>query len=75
MKLLANENVPRLVVETLGVAGEDVVWIRTESPGITDQQVLVRALAEDRLLITFGKDFGELAVHHGLSASCGVVLF
>ena len=27
------------------------------------------------MLITFDKDFGELARRHGLPASCGVVLF
>jgi predicted nuclease of predicted toxin-antitoxin system len=41
--------------------GEDVLWIRAEAPGISDEQVLAPAQAEDRLLITFDKDFGELA--------------
>lgn len=75
MQLLANENFPRQVVEALRRAGEDVVWVRTESPGITDLEVLARAVAENRLLITFDKDFGELAVRHGLPATCGIVLF
>ena len=75
MKLLANENFPRQVVEALRLAGEDVVWVRTESPGIADAEVLARAEAEDRLLLTFDKDFGEVAVRHGLPATCGVVLF
>jgi hypothetical protein len=32
-------------------------------------------MAEQRLLITFDKDFGELVFRRGSAASCGVVLF
>jgi len=38
-------------------------------------QVLALAQAELRTLITFDKDFGELAFHSGLSATSGVILF
>jgi hypothetical protein len=38
-----------------------VVWIREASPGSSDSQVLARAQDENRILITFDKDFGELA--------------
>jgi predicted nuclease of predicted toxin-antitoxin system len=74
MKLLANENCPRLIVDALVAAGHDVVWIRTASPGLPDPDVLSLAVVENRVLITFDKDFGQLAFHHGLPASCGVVL-
>jgi hypothetical protein len=37
--------------------------------------VLARAVAEGRVLITFDKDFGELAFRAGPPATCGVVLF
>lgn len=33
------------------------------------------AVAEQRVLFTFDKDFGELAFRVGLPAACGVVLF
>jgi len=74
MKLLANENCPRLVVDALVAAAHDVVWIHTASPGLADPDVLALAVAEGRVLITFDKDFGQLAFHHGLPASCGVIL-
>jgi predicted nuclease of predicted toxin-antitoxin system len=64
-----------LAVDALAAAGHDVVWIRTASPGLADPDVLARAVAEDRVLVTFDKDFGELAYHYGLPASCGVILF
>jgi predicted nuclease of predicted toxin-antitoxin system len=53
----------------------DVVWIRTDSPGSKDQDVLARAVVERRILLTFDKDFGELAFHACLPADCGVILF
>src|SRR5207249_7013894 len=55
--------------------GNDVLWIRQAAPGSPDLAVLARALAEDRLLITFDKDFGELVFRRGAKASRGIVLF
>jgi len=50
------------------------VWIRTDAPGSTDQDVLARAQRDDRIVLTFDKDFGELAWRARLPAACGVVL-
>lgn len=55
--------------------GHDMAWIRTDSPGITDETVLARAIAENRILLTFDKDFGELAIRRNLPATCGIILF
>ncbi len=49
--------------------------LRFVPPGITDQDVLARSLKDARVLLTFDKDFGELAWRSGLPASCGIVLF
>jgi predicted nuclease of predicted toxin-antitoxin system len=75
MRFLANENFPLAAVELIRQAGHDVTWVRTDSPGIDDREVLLRAVTEERILLTFDKDFGELAFHHGLAAGCGVILF
>ena len=75
MRFLANENFPRGAVEALRIEGHDTGWIRTDAPGATDEQVLGRARAEGRVLLTFDKDFGELVLRRGLPASHGVVLF
>jgi len=75
VRLLADENFPREAVNVLRGQGHDLVWVRTDAPGATDRVVLARAQQEDRIVITFDKDFGELAFRFGLPSSCGVVLF
>lgn len=75
MRILADENFPGDAVEELRARGHDVRWIRTEAPGIDDRLVLHQARVEARLLITFDKDFGELAFRERLPAPAGVILF
>jgi predicted nuclease of predicted toxin-antitoxin system len=75
MRFLANENFPLDAVEALRHQGHDVVWIRTESPGISDPEVLSRAQTEDRILLTFDKDFGELAFRTKPPVASGIILF
>jgi predicted nuclease of predicted toxin-antitoxin system len=48
---------------------------RADSPGATDETNLAKAVSEQRLLITFDKDFGDLVFRQGYAASCGVLLF
>lgn len=74
MRLLADENVPLPSVDALRAAGHDVASISRESPGLPDPAVLARALAEDRLVLTFDRDFGELIFARGESGRPGVVL-
>ena len=75
MRLCANENLPEDCVLRLRQDGHDVLWIRDTAPGSPDNEVLARAHSENRLLITFDKDFGELVFRRGKAASRGVVLF
>lgn len=55
--------------------GHDVRSTAETAPGSSDSQVLQLAHEEGRVLLTFDKDFGELAVRAGLSMSSGVILF
>lgn len=75
MDLLANENFPGIAVEALRARGHDVKWVRTEAPGISDIEVLKLAQKQNRILITFDKDFGELAFRSRKPAQNGIVLF
>lgn len=75
MQLLADENFPSVTVTVLRQLGHDVVWIRTDAPGSSDQEILARAQVEKRIILTFDKDFGELAFRCGLPATSGIILF
>lgn len=74
MRFLANESFPGAAVTALKAAGHDVVWVRTSAPGTSDSDVLRWAVREERVLLTFDKDFGEVARASKLPPSCGVVL-
>jgi predicted nuclease of predicted toxin-antitoxin system len=74
MRFLANENFPGAAVTVLEAAGHEVVWVRTAVPGTTDPDVLAWAIREERILLTFDKDFGELARGSALPRMRGVVL-
>jgi predicted nuclease of predicted toxin-antitoxin system len=73
-KFLADENVPGDAVEAAREAGYDLAWIKESSPSADDDAVLATSLAESRVLVTFDKDFGEMAFRQGKTATCGVVL-
>ena len=75
MRFLADENFPGDAVEALRRSGHDVLWIRTEKPGCADAEVLAMAAGEQRIILTFDKDFGELARRAPPAPSCGSVLF
>lgn len=60
MKLLANENFPLPSVRELQRQGHDVVSISLLSPGMSDENVLALAHREQRVLVTFDRDYGML---------------
>ncbi len=75
MLFLADEDFPGIAVRWLRDAGHDVIWARTHMPGKADSELLAAAQRDSRVVLTCDKDFGELAFHSSLPASCGVVLF
>ena len=60
MKWLADENIPWACVNRLRSDGVDIVSIRDFSAGAADERVLEVAVIEQRALLTFDRDFGEL---------------
>lgn len=62
MKVLLDACVSGRVRDALAQAGHDVVWAGDwpDDPG--DAQILARAHAEQRVVVTLDKDFGELAI-------------
>lgn len=75
MRILANENFPLDAVTSLRADGHGVLWVRTEAPGISDIEVLDMARRDDRLIVTFDKDFGKLAFHSHPPVASGIILF
>jgi hypothetical protein len=73
-QICANENFPGQAVHALRENGHDVLWMAEQGPRTADVDVLALADAEGRLLVTFDKDFGELAVRRRLRATSGIVL-
>jgi len=73
MRLLADENIEREVVELLREMGHDVTWGHDAHPQWSDPEVLRLAVTEGRILLTEDKDFGELVYARGL-LSVGIVL-
>lgn len=74
MNLLADESVEKQIVEQLRQDGHDVLYITEMEPGISDDVVLERANAQNALLMTADKDFGELVFHQNLLSAGGVAL-
>ena len=64
MRFLADENFPGGAVTALQTRGHDIVWVRTAAPGSIDEDVLAWATRENRILLTFDKDFER---HHASS--------
>lgn len=69
MRFLANENFPLPSVHLLRRAGHEVLSITEESPGIADDQILARAVAEGWVILTFDRDYGELIYRIGMPAA------
>lgn len=60
MRFLVDECTGPRVAEWLRSEGHDVFSVYQEAPGMADAEVLATALAENRILITNDKDFGEM---------------
>jgi predicted nuclease of predicted toxin-antitoxin system len=75
VRFLADENFPLSSVRILSSASHDVTAIVLESPGTPDERVLERAAREERILLTFDRDYGSLLYLRGSRAPEGVVYF
>jgi predicted nuclease of predicted toxin-antitoxin system len=62
VRWLADECVDAALVAHLRAAGHDVVYVAERTSGMTDAEAIAQAHAEQRILLTEDKDFGELVV-------------
>ncbi len=73
MKFLADGNIPYLMVSQLEAYGYDIKYVKTHNAGISDEEVIFLANREDRILITFDSDFGDLIFKKKVLINTGVI--
>jgi predicted nuclease of predicted toxin-antitoxin system len=73
--LLADENIPAGTISQLRQRGFDVLSVREVSPGISDDAVLQLATQQQRILVSFDRDYGELIFKQGRPAPPAVIYF
>ncbi len=73
MKLLANENFPYKSIFYLKENGYDVLSIGMDNPSITDAEIMNIAIIEERTILTFDRDYGELIFRHHYKPEQGVI--
>ncbi len=73
MRLAVDECCDAALVAGLREDGHDVWYVMESARGMGDLSLLQRAAAEQRVLITEDKDFGDLVIRLGLPAH-GIVL-
>ncbi len=61
-RFLADENIPRTAIIALRGKVYDVVSVWEIRPGMSDEEVVELAVKELRIIITFDKDFGRIAL-------------
>ncbi len=76
MRILADENFPKPIVEFLRTGGNDVLWALTDCSERKDVALLAVAENEGRVLLTLDKDFWQIAIQRRVPLQrSGVVLF
>jgi len=73
VKLVVDVGVGTAVEKRLLAQGHDVLAVRDLNPHLPDEEILERAVQEQRLVLTMDKDFGEL-VHRSGRRHAGVLL-
>ncbi len=71
MKLLANENFPKASVLLLRSLGYNITSIGEENHSVSEQSVMEIAETEQRTILTFARDYGELIYKHNYKPSQG----
>jgi predicted nuclease of predicted toxin-antitoxin system len=72
-EVLANENFPKPSIVIMRNSGLDVVSVQESNPSISDKEVVEWANRENRIILTFDKDYGEIVFRNKIP--CSVVFF
>jgi predicted nuclease of predicted toxin-antitoxin system len=72
-KLLANENFPYKSIYYLREKGFDILSIGMDNPSILDNEIMMIAINEERTILTFDRDYGELIFRFNYKPKMGVI--
>ena len=75
MRFIADEDFPRTSILRLRESGFDIDSVAELLRGATDLEVLRVAHEQDRILLTFDRDFGRLLFKHLEVKPAGVIYF
>lgn len=75
INLLADENFPEPAIRKLRAAGVDVVDVTKAMSSVSDREVIAYARQEQRWLVTFERDYGDLIFREGLLPSPAILFF
>lgn len=73
--LLANENFPAPAIRKLRAAGVDVIAVSEAMPAVSDKEVMEFARREQRWIVTFDRDYGDLIFREGLLPPPSILYF
>jgi predicted nuclease of predicted toxin-antitoxin system len=73
VRLISDENVPYPLVRALRQDRHDVLSVFESMRSVSDVAVLEKAVDEQRVLLTFDRDFGEMIFSRGYQAPPGVI--
>jgi predicted nuclease of predicted toxin-antitoxin system len=74
VRILADENIPRSVVDKLRADGHDVHWVTETSRRAPEVQHVATALADERAILTEDADFAGLVIDGGAAAPALVLV-
>lgn len=72
---LANENFPKPSTTLLREKGYTVRSIQEECPGVADIEVVRIALANNLVILTFDRDYGEIVFRYGQEKKPSIIYF
>jgi predicted nuclease of predicted toxin-antitoxin system len=75
MTFLANENFPYPSVKMLEQEGYTIFYIAKEFPGISDDEVILKAKKIGAIILTFDKDYGEIIFKSRVDNPPAVIFF
>ena len=75
MRFVADEHIPASVIRALREDGHDVFAAATDATGAPDAKLIEIAAGEERIVLTFDKDFGDLLFRAAVPPPPAVVFF